>query len=269
MKERIDAILVKRGYFSTRQKAKYAIENRNVLVDDTDIQKASKLVEQDCKIEIKGEVLPFVSRGGLKLAKAINVFSIVLKDKVCMDIGASTGGFTDCMLQKGAKKVYAIDVGHDQLDEKLKQKENVINKEGTNIKDVEVQEFEKIDFISIDVSFISLTQVLEKAYQLLTPVGECVILIKPQFEAGKEYLTKTGVVKDKKIQARVIEKILLYSHSLQFCIKQIDYSPIKGPAGNIEYIVYLTKQQETPKLELFNIRQQISTTVEKAHKELK
>lgn len=162
MKDRIDNILVKKGYFQTRQKAKYAIENKCIFVDNKLIEKPSKLIDEQSNIEIRKESLPFVSRGGLKLDKAITVFNINLKEKVTMDIGASTGGFTDCMLQNGAKKVYSIDVGHDQLDEKLKKDNRVINLEGTNIKQIQIQEFEKIDFISVDVSFISLTQVLDR-----------------------------------------------------------------------------------------------------------
>lgn len=267
MKDRIDNILVKKGYFASRQKAKYAIEGKCVYVNDILVEKVGKVLEDDCKIEIKGETLPFVSRGGLKLDKAIKKFKILLQDKECMDIGASTGGFTDCMLQNGASLVYAIDVGHNQLAEKLTKDKKVINIEGINIKEVDVEKFEKVHFISIDVSFISLTNVLDKSYKLLKDNGEIVILIKPQFEAGKEFINKNGVVKDKKIHLKVIEKVLLYANSVGFKIEQIDYSPIKGPAGNIEYIVYMKKQ--TDKLDLFSIRENIKTVVENAYKELK
>ena len=211
MKERIDILLVKRGYFKTRQKAKYAIENHDIYVNDKLVEKISKTYEEDCKIEIKKETLKYVGRGGLKLDKAINEFNIILNDKICMDIGASTGGFSDCMLQEGAKKVYAIDVGHDQLDEKLQIDKRIVNLEGTNIKDIKIEEFEKIDFISIDLSFISLLNVLDIAYKLLSNMGEIVVLIKPQFEAGRENINKNGIVKDKKIHKKVIEKVLLYS----------------------------------------------------------
>lgn len=267
MKDRIDNILVSNEYFSSRQKAKYAIENRCVYVNDTLVEKPSKVISDDCKIEIKGETLPFVSRGGLKLDKAIKVFNISLKDKICMDIGASTGGFSDCMLQNGAKKVFAVDVGHDQLNEKLQNDVRVINLEGTNIKDIEPKKFEKMDFISIDVSFISLTNVLDKAYKLLKDNAEIVTLIKPQFEAGKEFINKNGVVKDSKVHCRVIEKVILFANSLGFSIEKIDYSPIKGPAGNIEYIMYMKKKSE--KIDLFNIRKEVKKIVEKSHKELK
>jgi 23S rRNA (cytidine1920-2'-O)/16S rRNA (cytidine1409-2'-O)-methyltransferase len=190
MKERIDNILVKKGYFITRQKAKYAIENKNVYVEGKCIQKVSKLFEEEVKIEIRGETLPFVSRGGLKLEKAIKIFSINLNNKICMDIGASTGGFTDCMLQNGAKLIYAIDVGHNQLDEKIRSNPKVINQEGTNIKQIDTQKQPQVEFITIDVSFISLTQILDKAYKLLKEEGEIVILIKPEFEAGKGHINK-------------------------------------------------------------------------------
>ncbi len=268
MKDRIDSILVKKGYFSTRQKAKYAIENKCIYVDDKLVEKPSKIYDENCKIEVRGQTLQFVSRGGLKLQKAVEVFKLNLNNRICIDIGASTGGFTDCMLQKGAKKVYAIDVGHEQLDETLKNDERVINLEGTNIKNIDINQFEKVDFISIDVSFISLTNILDKAYKLLKEDGQIVVLIKPQFEAGKEYINKNGVVKDKKIHQKVIEKVILYSSSLGFKIINLDYSPIKGPAGNIEYIVCMTKENN-PKIDLFSIREQIRNTVEKSHKELK
>ncbi len=267
MKERIDSILVNKGYFETRQKAKYAIEDKCVYVNDVLIEKSSKSFEEDCRIEIKGKTLTFVSRGGLKLDKAIKVFNIILKDKVCMDIGASTGGFTDCMLQNGANKIFALDVGHDQLSSILKDDKRVVNIEGTNIKDIDIKNFQKVDFISIDVSFISLTNVLDKAYELLNDNAEIVVLIKPQFEAGSEFVNKNGVVKDKKVHMKVIEKVVLYANSLGFRINDIDYSPIKGPAGNIEYIMHM-KKENNYKIDLFSIREKIKDIVEKSHKEL-
>ncbi len=267
MKDRIDNILVEKGYFPTRQKAKYAIEGKCVYVNNILIEKSSKVFEDDCKIEIHGESLPFVSRGGLKLDKAIREFKISLQDKICMDIGASTGGFTDCMLQNGAGLVYAVDVGHNQLDEILVNDNRIVNLEGINIKEINVEEFEKVEFISTDVSFISLTNVLDKAYKMLKNAGEMVALIKPQFEAGKEFINKNGVVKDKRVHLKVIEKVILFANSLGFKIKEIDYSPIKGPAGNIEYLAYMKKEEE--KLDLFSVRENIRTVVEKAHKELK
>lgn len=267
MKDRIDNILVKKGYFPTRQKAKYAIEGKCVYVNNILVEKSGKVFEDDCKIEIQGETLPFVSRGGLKLDKAIREFEISLQDKICMDIGASTGGFTDCMLQNGVKLVYAVDVGHNQLAEELVNDDKVVNLEGINIKEIDIDKFEKVDFISADVSFISLTNVLDKAYKILKDDGEIVALIKPQFEAGKEFINKNGVVKDKKVHLRVIEKIALYANSLGFKIKQIDYSPIKGPAGNIEYIIHMKKEMD--KFDLFKLRENIKKIVENAHKELK
>lgn len=267
MKDRIDNILVEKAYFPTRQKAKFAIEGKCVYVNDVLVEKSSKTFEEDCKIEIKGEILPFVSRGGLKLDKAIREFNIILKDKICMDIGASTGGFTDCMLQNGAGLVYAVDVGHNQLAKELVNDNRVVNLEGINIKEVNVEKFEKVDFISTDVSFISLTSVLDKAYKILKEDGEMVALIKPQFEAGKEFINKNGVVKDKKVHLRVIEKIALYANGLGFKLEQLDYSPIKGPAGNIEYIIHMKK--EIDKLDLFNLRENIKKIVENAHRELK
>ncbi len=269
MKERIDNLLVQKGYFQTRQKAKYAIENRNVKIDGIIIDKSSKQIEETSKIEIIGETLQYVSRGGLKLEKAITVFNLDLQGKICIDIGASTGGFTDCMLQNGAKKVYAIDVGHNQLDEKLKNDNRVINLEGTNIKDLKINEFEKVDFISIDVSFISLTQVVEIAVKLVKNDGIICALIKPQFEVGKEFLNKNGVVKDKKAHCKAIEKVLMITKTLNLKIEGIDYSPIKGPAGNIEYITYLSKKDNEQAIDLFALREKIKEIVDESHKNLK
>ncbi len=266
--DRIDNLLVSRGYFESRQKAKYAIDNKCIYVNNVLVEKSSKTFDEDCKIEVKGETLPFVSRGGLKLDKAIRVFGISLKDKVCMDIGASTGGFTDCMLQNGAKKVFAVDVGHGQLDKSLQADSRVVNLEETNIREIDIENFEKVDFISIDVSFISLTNVLDIAHNLLKHNGEMVILIKPQFEAGKEYINKNGVVKDAKVHAKVIEEIVFYSNSIGFKINEIDYSPIKGPAGNIEYLMHLSLNESCMKIDYFGIRDVIKELVDKAHKEL-
>ncbi len=267
MKERIDILLVKKGFFETRQKAQYAIENDCVQVNNEVIRKVSKLIEEDSNIIIKDTALPYVSRGGLKLAKAIETMKINLQGKICIDIGASTGGFTDCMLQNGALKVYSIDVGHNQLDEKLKKDKRVINIEGTNIKNINISEFEKVDFISIDVSFISLTQVLEKASEMLKEYGEMVVLIKPQFEAGKDAINKNGVVKNKMVHRKVIEKIILYLNSLSLNLLDLTYSPIKGPAGNIEYLAYMNNKKVN--LDLFSLREKIKTIVDEAHMQLK
>lgn len=267
MKERIDNLLVKKGFFTTRQKSKYAIDNKNIYVNGILIEKSSKLVEENVNIEIKGEVMPYVGRGGLKLKKALQCFEISIQNKICIDVGASTGGFTDCMLQDGAERVYAIDVGHSQLASKLINNSKVVNLENTNIKEINADSFEKVDFITIDVSFISLTQVLNKTYELLKENGEIIALIKPQFEAGVSNINKNGIVKDTKIHAKVIEKIVLYSNSLGFEVLGITYSPIKGNAGNIEYLCYMKKNNS--KIDLFKIREKIKKIVEESHKKLK
>ncbi len=184
-KERLDNVLVKKGLFKSRQRAKFAIDSGNIYVNNIQITKSSKLISENDVIEVKGETLKYVSRGGLKLEKAINFFKINLKNKNCMDIGASTGGFTDVMIKNGAKKVYSIDVGHNQLDESLIKNSKVINMEGTNIKDINSTQFKQIDFIGTDISFISITQVIQKIYELLKINGTAVILIKPQFEVRK------------------------------------------------------------------------------------
>lgn len=268
MKDRIDNILVQKKFFSSRQKAKFAIEDKIVYVNGNLIDKPSKMVEEEDKIEIKGEALKYVSRGGLKLEKAIKVFQVSLTGKTCMDIGASTGGFTDCMLQNGAQKVYAVDVGHDQLDEGLKNNPKVIDKEGLNIKDLSTEEMEKIDFVGTDVSFISLTQVLSKIYDVLKIKGTAVTLIKPQFEAGKANINKNGVVKDLKVHKKVIENILLLANKIGFSILGLEYSPIKGPAGNIEYLLYIEKNEDNF-LNKYEWKAKIEKTVEIAAKSLK
>lgn len=267
-KERLDSFLVKQGLFSSRQKAKYAIDNGNIYVNGIEEKKSSKMVTENDKVEIKGNLLPFVSRGGLKLDKAINKFNISLADKICMDIGASTGGFTDCMIQNRAKKVYAIDVGTNQLDEKLKKNKKVINMEQTNIKDIDLNNIEAIDFIGTDVSFISITHVLPKIYELLKIRGKSVILIKPQFEAGPKNINKNGVVKDIKIHKKIVLNIILLANKLGFNILNLDYSPIKGPAGNIEYLLYLEKN-ENNLLDTYNIKNKVDFVTGEAFKNLK
>lgn len=268
IKERLDSILVTKGYFKSRAKAKYAIDSGNIYVNNIQITKSSKLISEEDNIEVRGETLKYVSRGGLKLEKAVNVFEINLNDKICMDIGASTGGFTDVMLQNGAKKVYSVDVGHDQLDEKLINNEKVINLEGTNIKDIDVKDFNAIDFISTDVSFISILQVIPKIYELLKIKGNAVILIKPQFEVGKQNLNKNGVVKDIKIHKKILESIIEQINKIGFEILNLDYSPIKGPAGNIEYLLYIEKN-ENNLLDSFELKNKINQITEEAFKRLK
>lgn len=267
-KERLDNYLVRNAIFSSRQKAKYAVNNGNVYVNGKPETKVSKMIGVEDKVEIKGQLLPYVSRGGLKLEKAINEFNILLTGKICIDIGASTGGFTDCMIQKGASKVYAIDVGTNQLDDKLKNNEKVINMEQTNIKDVKQEDIGQVDFIGTDVSFISITQVLPKIYELLKIKGKAVILIKPQFEAGAQSLNKNGVVKDVKVHKNVILNIVLLANKLGFNILDLDYSPIKGPAGNIEYLLYMEKN-ENNFLDSFAIKSAIEDVTTKAFKNLK
>ena len=248
MKERLDVILVRQGHAPSREKAKALLMAGNVFVDNQREDKAGTLFDESkIKIEVKGRLLPYVSRGGLKLERAIGQFPITLQDKVCMDIGASTGGFTDCMLQNGAGKVYAIDVGHGQLDWKLRNDERVVCMEKTNFRyvtDADIRE--PIDFASVDVSFISLTKILIPARNLLRQGGEMVCLIKPQFEAGRDKVGKKGVVRDRQVHIEVVRRIVDYADLTGFSVKGITYSPIKGPEGNIEYLMWLEKREEIP-----------------------
>ncbi len=196
-------------------------------------------------IEVKGNPLKYVSRGGLKLEKAVECFEVSLTDRICMDVGSSTGGFTDCMLQNGARKVYAVDVGTNQLAWKLRQDERVTVMERTNIRYVTKEQIpEPVEFASIDVAFISLTKVLQPVKDLLVPDGEIVALIKPQFEAGREQVGKKGVVRDRNVHLEVIERVLAYAESIGFAVRNLEYSPIKGPEGNIEYLAHLKNQEE-------------------------
>lgn len=246
MKERLDVLLVQRGLAPSREKAKTMIMEGNVFVAGQREDKAGSTFDTQAKIEVRGNTLKYVSRGGLKLEKAMQNFGIVLQDKVCMDIGASTGGFTDCMLQNGAGKVYAVDVGYGQFAWSLRQDPRVVCMEKTNIRYVTPEDIKDVlDFASADVSFISLTKVLPAAKELLSPEGEMVCLIKPQFEAGREKVGKKGVVRDPKVHKEVIDKVLAFARQLGFCIINLDYSPIKGPEGNIEYLVHIKKGAET------------------------
>lgn len=245
-KERIDVLLVEKGFFESREKAKASIMAGVVYANEQKIDKAGEEVSIDAKLEVRENICPYVSRGGLKLEKAVKFFGVNLKDKVCMDIGASTGGFTDCMLQNGAKKVFSVDVGYGQFAWKLRQDERVVCMERTNIRYVTDEQIgEKLDFASIDVSFISLTKVLPVAFNLLKDDGEVVALIKPQFEAGREQVGKKGVVRDSKVHKEVIEKIIAFSESIGFRVKNLSFSPIKGPEGNIEFLLYLGKSGGT------------------------
>ncbi|MCR5700924.1 MAG: TlyA family RNA methyltransferase [Lachnospiraceae bacterium] len=242
MKERLDVLLVNRGLATSREKAKAIIMSGIVYVDGQREDKAGASFDSEIPIEIKGSTLKYVSRGGLKLEKAMANFDVTLSGKVCMDVGSSTGGFTDCMLQNGAVKVYAVDVGHGQLDWKLRQDERVVCMEKTNIRYVTPDMVEdRIDFASIDVSFISLTKVLTPVKELLTDDGQIVCLIKPQFEAGREKVGKKGVVRDINVHKEVIHMVVDYAKSIGFFVCNLDYSPIKGPEGNIEYLLHLSK----------------------------
>ena len=246
MKERLDVLLVKEGHAPSREKAKAIIMAGNVFVDGQREDKAGALFNLDkIQIEVKGNTQKYVSRGGLKLEKAVMQFGICLKNEVCMDIGSSTGGLTDCMLQNGARKVYAIDVGHGQLDWKLRQDERVVCMEKTNFRYMVKGDIgEQLDFASVDVSFISLTKILLPARALLTSEGEMVCLIKPQFEAGRDKVGKKGVVREARVHEEVVRKIVDYSNFIGFDVLHLDFSPIKGPEGNIEYLVHLKKNPE-------------------------
>lgn len=267
MKERLDLLLVQRQLAASREKAKAIIMSGNVYVNGQKEDKAGSTFDEKSDIEVRGNTLKYVSRGGLKLEKAMSHFDITLDGKVCMDVGSSTGGFTDCMLQNGAVKVYAVDVGHGQLDWKLRQDERVICMEKTNIRYVEPENIEElVEFSSIDVSFISLTKVLLPVRNLLTDNGQIACLIKPQFEAGREKVGKKGVVRDSKVHEEVIHKVIAYAVSISFEVLGLEFSPIKGPEGNIEYLLYLQKQPEGTLWE--QIPFSVEEIVKEAHKKL-
>ena len=246
-KERLDVLLVKRGLAESREKAKAIIMTGNVFVEEQREDKAGSTFAEDVQIRIKGTPMKYVSRGGYKLEKAMELWHVPLQDKLCMDVGSSTGGFTDCMLQNGAVKVYAIDVGTNQLAWKLRQDERVVSMEKTNIRYVTPEDI-AIDFSSIDVAFISLTKVLIPVWNLLKNGGRVVCLVKPQFEAGREKVGKKGVVRDKKVHEEVVCHIMTYALSMGFEILGLSYSPIKGPEGNIEYLLYIEKPQDAQAL---------------------
>ncbi len=241
-KERLDCALVSRGFAESREKAKAIIMSGIVYVNNQKCDKAGDTVKPDDNIEVRGETLKYVSRGGLKLEKAMKSFTISLDNCVCADIGASTGGFTDCMLQNGAKKVYSIDVGYGQLAWKLRTDERVINLERTNFRYVTREQVpDELDFASVDVSFISLSLIIPVMRTLLRDGGRAVCLIKPQFEAGNIDVGKKGVVRDKSVHIAVIEKIINIVKENKFSLLGLDFSPIKGPEGNIEYLCYIEK----------------------------
>ncbi|MDO5539462.1 MAG: TlyA family RNA methyltransferase [Eubacteriales bacterium] len=242
MKERLDVLMVQRNLAPSREKAKALIMSGCVLVDGQREDKAGTSFPDTVEITVKGNTLRYVSRGGLKLEKAMQHFDLTLQDKVCMDVGASTGGFTDCMLQNGAVKVYSVDVGYGQLDWRLRQDERVVCMEKTNIRYVVPEDIgEAVEFASVDVSFISLTKVLLPVKNLLSDTGEVVCLIKPQFEAGREKVGKKGVVRDPAVHEEVIEKVVAYAKEIGFAVRELEFSPIKGPEGNIEYLLHLQK----------------------------
>ena len=248
-KERLDVLLVKRGLAESREKAKAIIMTGNVFVEEQREDKAGSTFAEDAQIRIKGTPMKYVSRGGYKLEKAMELWHVPLQDKLCMDVGSSTGGFTDCMLQNGAVKVYAIDVGTNQLAWKLRQDERVVSMEKTNIRYVTPEDIaDPIDFSSIDVAFISLTKVLIPVWNLMKNGGRVVCLVKPQFEAGREKVGKKGVVRDKKVHEEVVCHIMTYALSMGFEILGLSYSPIKGPEGNIEYLLYIEKPQDAQAL---------------------
>ena len=267
MKQRLDVILVNKGYAQSREKAKAIIMSGKVFVKGQREDKAGTTFEEEgIDLLVKENPLKYVSRGGLKLEKAMKEFPIDLKGTVCMDIGASTGGFTDCMLQNGAVKVYSIDVGHGQLAWKLRNDERVVCMEKTNFRYVTDEQIpEKIDFASADVSFISLDKILPAAYPLMKEGGQMVCLIKPQFEAGREKVGKKGVVRDKKVHEEVIEKIINLADTTGFAPTGLTYSPIKGPEGNIEYLIWIKKGAKSKKDELLTC---VKNLVDQAHGEL-
>lgn len=265
MKKRLDVLLVEKGYFESREKAKAVIMSGVVFVNNQKADKAGAQFDENSAVEVRSNSMRYVSRGGYKLEKAMEVFAIDLSGKTAMDIGASTGGFTDCMLQNGAAKVYAVDVGYGQLAWKLRSDERVVNLERTNMRYVtEEQVPQKIAFFSADVAFISLKLILPAARAVCADGAQAVCLIKPQFEAGREFVGKNGVVRDKAVHVRVVEEIVAFCLENGFSVLGLDYSPIKGPQGNIEYLIFVQKS-DTPEN---NLTISASEVVEKSHEAL-
>ena len=272
-KERLDVLLVKRNLAESREKAKAYIMAGNVFVDGVREDKAGSSFEETVQIEVKGLAMKYVSRGGFKLEKAVEQFGVNLEGKTCMDVGSSTGGFTDCMLQNGAVKVFAIDVGTNQLAWKLRTDERVVSMEKTNIRYVTPENIgQLVDFVSIDVAFISLSKVLGPVYELMAEGAEIVCLIKPQFEAGREKVGKKGVVRDKKVHEEVVIAVTSFAAATGFELLRLDYSPIKGPEGNIEYLLYAKKNErdaeEARNAALQSILALVTETVDAAHGDL-
>ncbi len=265
-KIRLDVALVDLGLAESREKAKAYIMSGIVYVNNQKADKAGTSIKKEDKVEVRGNTLKYVSRGGLKLEKAINNWGLRLDNKICADIGASTGGFTDCMLQNGAEKVYAIDVGYGQLAWKLRSDERVINLERTNFRYVTEEQIpDKLDFASVDVSFISLYHILPVMNKLLKSGANAVCLIKPQFEAGKDKVGKKGVVREKSVHIEVLERVCGFFKDNGFNLLKLDYSPIKGPEGNIEYLAFLEKNDEFAENSEINYR----VVVEASHNELR
>lgn len=272
-KERLDVLLVKRNLAESREKAKAYIMAGNVFVDGVREDKAGSSFEETVQIEVKGLAMKYVSRGGFKLEKAVDQFGVQLTGKTCMDVGSSTGGFTDCMLQNGAVKVFAIDVGTNQLAWKLRTDERVVSMEKTNIRYVAPEDIgQLVEFVSIDVAFISLTKVLGPVYELMAENAEIVCLIKPQFEAGREKVGKKGVVRDKKVHEEVVLAVTSFAATTGFELLRLDYSPIKGPEGNIEYLLYARKNEKDAEAvrneALQTILACVTETVDAAHGDL-
>lgn len=269
-KKRLDIIVYELGLAESREKAKALIMSGMIYADNQKSDKPGTLYSEDTKIELRGNKLPYVSRGGLKLEKAIHTFSLNLSGKITMDIGASTGGFTDCMLQNGAVKVYSVDVGYGQLAWKLRNDERVINLERTNARYLTHEQIpDNINFFSVDVAFISLCLVLEPIYQLLSENGEGVCLIKPQFEAGREKVGKNGVVRDPNVHIEVIEKIYRFCIEHNFTVLGLDYSPIKGPEGNIEYLIHIRRSNGNTAIDSISIpKEEIEQLVKRSHDKL-
>ncbi len=269
MKTRLDVLLVSQGFSESREKAKAVIMAGEVFVNGQREDKAGSMFDEKAKIEVRGQKLPYVSRGGLKLAKAVESFGLELEGQICMDVGSSTGGFTDCMLQNGAVKVYAVDVGTNQLAWKLRTDPRVVCMEKTNIRYLLPEEIqERPRFASIDVAFISLTKVLLPVRELLAGEGQVMALIKPQFEAGREKVGKKGVVREKETHLEVVENVISYACSIGYEVLHLDFSPIRGPEGNIEYLLHLKKtgQELCPAVCPEGIRPE--DVVRKAHKSL-
>ena len=264
MKIRLDQYVFEQGYTESRQRAQALIMAGVVYVNNQKVDKAGYSVKDTDKVEVRGKDLKYVSRGGYKLEKAMEMYDLHLENKVCMDIGASTGGFTDCMLQNGAQKVYSVDVGYGQLAWKLRTDERVVNMEKTNIRNVTVDDIsEKINFFSVDVSFISLKHIFPVAFAISTEDVAGVCLVKPQFEAGREKVGKKGVVRDSEVHREVIVNVIEYAHQNGFSVRELTYSPIKGPEGNIEFLIVVTKNEADDLVDQVKIDEVVKEAKEK------